>query len=456
MRTFFLQIFLAFWITTIGIFFVATALNPDGDHGSWENQLSFSEDDATHLNAFLIALYQRFGCAGIQKTGGSYELSNANGTILCGNHPSPMASSLVQRAVQAHTKQGAHIADQWVTATPVETAQGSFVVIHQRHYVERPYFPKLPPVAFPVSLIVTFLWAFILTRPVRALSKAFREFSSGDLSVRLPAERHRWSGLGGADVQSLMLDFNHMADRISSLITAQKTLVRDVSHELRSPLARLRLALEMAREEYPVASLSLERMEMEADRVNDLIGQMLTLSLMESTSDIVEKEQIEISDLIETLIPDLEFEAIARNCNIHFTKPNQPLYILGSSELLRRAIENVGRNAIRYTAQESTIDISVFENISSKKHSSLLDHNVVIQVADRGPGTPEESLKLLFQAFYRTDSARRDSTGGFGVGLSIAERAIQLHGGIITAANRAGGGLVISIVLPEAILPTTV
>lgn len=459
MRTLFLQMFLAFWIVTIGTFVVATALNPDGEHGNLENIFAFAQDDAAHVNQLVALAYQHHGCKGLAIFNGRspeepspdnhYLLASAEGVPFCSETLSPKVLSLIHAALQQNELKAIHDGNLWITITPILFEQQRFAVLHIGRYVPRPYFPHLPAVALPVSLFVTFIFAFVLTKPVRALSNAFTRFSNGDLSVRLPVERRRWSGLGGSDVRSLMDDFNQMADRISSLVQAQKTLVRDVSHELRSPLARLRLALEMAREESPAALSSFDRMEMEAERVNDLIGQMLTLSLMESTGHISSKERIDVGELLESLQPDLEFEATARNASIALSRGQQPYLVIGNSELLRRAIENIARNAVRFTRESTTVEIAVRTEEDKASRAQNKAREIVIEIADRGPGVPEESLDLIFRAFYRTDSARRDSTGGFGVGLSIAERAIHLHQGRLSASNRPGGGLVVAIHLPE-------
>jgi two-component system sensor histidine kinase CpxA len=255
-----------------------------------------------------------------------------------------------------------------------------------------------------------------------------------------------------------MLDFNQMADHVGLLLQAQKTLVRDVSHELRSPLTRLRLALEMERDETQAPSQFLNRMEVETERLNELIGQMLTLSLMESTRELPSKERVDIGELILSLLPNLEFEATARKCSVRLVQEVRGLSITGSAELLRRAVENVVRNAIRFTATGTEVEVIVRTEESSdrKRNGTRTPQLIAVDVADRGPGVPEESLSLLFRAFYRTDMARRDTTGGFGVGLSIAERAIHLHGGSIFAQNRDGGGLIVSIRLPEQRLESAI
>ena len=330
----------------------------------------------------------------------------------------------------------------------VQAASGSdgrpWLLLQRTPYIHGSWFPPLPREALPASIIVTFVLALFLTRPVRRLSRAVRAFAAGDLSVRLPVSRHWWSSVGGSDVRNLMLDFNHMADRVNELIEAQKLLVRDISHELRSPLARLRLALEMTREETREDLPSLDRMEIETDRVSELISQMLTLSLMESTKQVPQKETFSVDEVITSLLPDMEFEAHGRGCEIKYVAHQSLPSVTGSKELVRRALENVVRNAIRFTAVGTHVEIIV----SREQCASGFGPAIRIRVRDCGTGVQAESLGLIFRAFYRTDSARRDATGGFGVGLSIAERAIALHGGRISARNRDEGGLEVEILLP--------
>ena len=265
--------------------------------------------------------------------------------------------------------------------------------------------PPLPRDALPLSIVVTLIFSFVMIRPIRKLSLAFKRFAAGDLSVQLPVSKHWWNSVGGSDVRNLMLDFNHMVDRVNGLIEAQKLLVRDISHELRSPLARLRLALEMTREESSEDLPSLDRMESEAERVNDLIGQMLTLSMMESTKQLQPGNAIEVRDIVESLIPDMEFEAQGRGCGIRYQANGRIPATAGNCELLHRAFENVIRNAIRFTAPGTTVDVE----IAAIQCASLLGPAVQVLVSDRGPGVPEASLPLIFRAFYRTELLARRS-----------------------------------------------
>jgi len=185
----------------------------------------------------------------------------------------------------------------------------------------------------------------------------------------------------------------------------------------------------------------LERIERETERLNQLIGQLLTLSSMEALEKVENLEPLSLNRLIERMIPDAEYEARQRQCTVVF-HADYPCTVLGNQEILYRALENVVRNAIRYTENGTEVEIELKVAV---EHGS---RKAVIEVSDRGPGIPENQLTAIFRPFYRVDYARSPKTGGFGVGLAIAERAVRLHKGELSACNRKGGGATIRITLP--------
>ena len=209
-------------------------------------------------------------------------------------------------------------------------------------------FPQLP-VAIGVGGLTTLVLVMLFTRPIVQLRKTARELARGKLNARVqwaPAQSRLFAD---DEISALIHDFNHMAERLESLVDAQKLLLRDVSHELRSPLARLSVALELAREDGdPAITKHLERIEREAGTLNQLIGQLLTLSSMEALEKVENLAPLPLDRLLERMIPDAEFEAQQRQCTVSF-RAEEPCMILGNEELLYRAIENVVRNAIRYT-----------------------------------------------------------------------------------------------------------
>jgi two-component system sensor histidine kinase CpxA len=233
-----------------------------------------------------------------------------------------------------------------------------------------------------------------------------------------------------------------MAGRVESLVEAQSRLLGDISHELRSPLTRQGVALALARRQAgPEATAALDRIERESQRLNELIGQLLTLSRIESGAERSEKVEIDLAAVIKEVTDDADFEAHGRDRSVQIIK-NEPLKINGVPDLVRSAIENVVRNAVRYTDEGTQVDISLTSE-------SVDDHRVaVIKVRDHGKGVPEESIKEIFRPFYRVEDDRDRKTGGAGLGLSIAARAVRLHQGTIKASNATNGGLIVEIRLP--------
>ena len=228
---------------------------------------------------------------------------------------------------------------------------------------------------------------------------------------------------------------------------AQSRLLNDISHELRSPLARLNVALGLARQRAnPESATMLDRIELEAGRLNELIGRLLTLARMEDGEQRVPSTPVPLEEVVLSVAEDAEFEAQARHCHVRSEIPAGTWEVHGDASLLHSAIENVVRNAIRYTREGSTVEIQL-------ERSTGAVSEAVIRVTDCGDGVPADALEKLFQPFYRLDDARGRHTGGVGLGLAITERAVRFHGGRVAAMNRAGGGLMVEIRLP--ITPTT-
>jgi two-component system sensor histidine kinase CpxA len=240
-----------------------------------------------------------------------------------------------------------------------------------------------------------------------------------------------------------MRDFDAMAQRLETLVKAQSRLLNDISHELRSPLARLNVALGLARQRSgPQTTDMLERIELEAGRLNELIGRLLTLARLEDGEQQPPRTPVPLDDLLCSVAEDAEFEAQARYCHVHTVIPEGDWNVRGNASLLHSAIENVVRNAIRYTREGSSVEIEL------RKADGPAGPEAVLAVNDSGPGVPPDALTKLFQPFYRLDDARGRLTGGVGLGLAITERAVRFHGGRVVASNRAEGGLAVEIRLP--------
>jgi len=283
--------------------------------------------------------------------------------------------------------------------------------------------------------------AWRLTAPVRRLRSAVQRLSGGDLTARVGPGLVR----PGDEIAALGRDFDLMAARIEELMTAQQQLLRDISHELRSPLARQKVALELARQRSgPEAEWALDRIDREAERLNDLIGQLLTLTQIETGRNQIPRGPVSLTRLIQAIAADANFEAETRQRRVRAVVEGD-LTIQGSEEMLRRAIENVVRNAIRYTPEHTQVDVLV-----SRRPGQSGGDTAAVCIRDHGPGVPEAALSQLFLPFYRVADARDRQTGGTGIGLAITERAVRLHNGTVSAANAPDGGLIVEIVLPIA------
>jgi len=311
-----------------------------------------------------------------------------------------------------------------------------------RHFLTRDY-SNLAVRLFFIFITaggVCYWLAKYIATPISKLGAAARRLADGDLKVRVGAGFSRRHD----EIAELGMDFDLMAERIESLINSQKRLLRDISHEFRSPLTRLTLALEIARRsENEEAFKALDRIELEAGRLNALIGKLLVLSRLESGAEELEKAPVNMAELVEELAADADFEARGRNCRVRVVSADN-CSVLGNSELLRSAVENVLRNAVRHTAENT--EISVF--LRCKKNGG--SNRAVIEICDKGPGVPAEALSDIFDPFYRVGDARDRKRGGTGLGLAITQRAVELHNGRVWAANILGGGLNITIELPAA------
>jgi two-component system sensor histidine kinase CpxA len=281
---------------------------------------------------------------------------------------------------------------------------------------------------YGVVVLLCWLLAYSLTSPISKLQLAVEKFGRGDFSAR--AESKRRDEIGG-----LARTFNQMADRIQTLVTAERRLLMDISHELRSPLARLAVAVELARSGHD-HDASLDRIQKEADRLNAMVGELLEITRAEGDPAQRKHEHVRLDELVEEIVEDCRLEAKANGADIQL-EPPAGCYVDGDSELLRRAIENVVRNAVRYTASGQRVEVLL----------GFAGDHARVTVRDYGPGVPEASLPMLFEPFYRVDSDRKRNSGGVGLGLSIARRSVVIHSGTIRAEN-AGPGLRVEISLP--------
>ncbi len=299
--------------------------------------------------------------------------------------------------------------------------------------------PRILLVRFGAALLIGGLlcaWlAWHLTKPIRQLSAASRQLANGNLSVRVAGV----IGQRRDEISDLGHDFDYMAEHLQVMIDGQKQLLQNISHELRSPLARIHVAMALAqKKDNEDVKRELDRIELEANRLESLIAQILTLSKQQESNVNNLEEYIDIADLLKTIIADAEYEAANKKCHVTLESKTNPI-IRANGELLHRALENVIRNAVRYTTSSSTVSVV----LQKKTQNDCID----ISICDEGPGVPEEFLSSLFEPFVRVANSRDRDSGGYGLGLAITRHAIILHGGNVKAYNH-GGGLCVKIELP--------
>lgn len=282
------------------------------------------------------------------------------------------------------------------------------------------------------AILLCYALARYLSSPIGKLRDAAQKLAAGDLKTRVDGA----VGRRRDELSDLSKDFDVMAERIESLVMSQKRLSRDVSHELRSPLARMSVALEIEKQKSNgYLSPMLQRIETESGRLNEMISRLLALSRLETGTRDFRVEKIDLSQLVERIVDDADFEANAGNRSVQIVRMDR-CNVEGNPSLLASAVENVLRNAVKYTAESRAVEVSVICDAT----------DVRIAVRDHGEGVPDDELENLFRPFYRVGEARERKTGGIGLGLAIAQQAIAAHHGVISARNY-GDGLLIEIVL---------
>ena len=474
MRSTFTKIFLSFWLTEF-LIILCTFLILSREFQSNEIVYTslFSMLGSTAQRS--VDAYESGGCKALEAIPNTFTfkvpgpadqpaiLFDASGNAICQQVDQSLYTASLAKIFKDGYLIGEKQGENYREGIEVKDKRGQkFAYVLRGTYPKEVYIPyrEMAPrllIGLIVSVLVTFGITMLITRPIGSLREAARQLASGNLRARARWPKGRKNPKSGDELWGLVYDFNEMADRLETLVDAQMLLLRDVSHELRSPLARLSVALELAREEAQpgISGAGMDeqlcRIEREAGRLNTLIGQLLSLSHLESTTRLPVMQEIPLVALVKDLLPDMEYEAQRRHCSVVFrqskklsseSKTGPAGEVLGSPELLVRAVENVIRNAIAYTAEGTLVEIDIFDEVRAAAKFRVL------QVKDHGPGVPEAALQSIFRPFYRLDMARQRSTGGYGVGLAITERAVRLHGGAVTARNAAEGGLIVEMRLP--------
>jgi len=307
--------------------------------------------------------------------------------------------------------------------------------------------PEISLAIICIALVVTALTSWWLAQhlsaPIRRIQEGARALASENLGLRANAGRRVSAGLEGRrdELAVLARDFDAMVDQLRANRGATTQLLRDISHELRSPLARMRVALGLARQPPADLARQLDRMEREIERLDSLISQVLKLARLHGTDAPFARESFDLDELIEEVVRDANFEGAVKNCSVRLEGAAKAC-VNGNRDLVRSAIDNVLRNAVRYSPQGVPVDVSVTHP----------QNGLAILIRDGGPGVPDKDLERIFEPFYRVAESRDRDTGGEGIGLAITAQVMKAHGGSAKAVNCQGGGFEVWLNLPQAAL----
>jgi two-component system sensor histidine kinase CpxA len=450
-RRLFLRIFLAFWLAMAAVASLLIVSSPMFTRSRpgverWQRDVEGGLHERLERSARIVGSGEERQGGGEHRGGPRIPvfLLRTDGTSAVGSDVPPEVAAFARRVEEAGEEIAERTGAYHIAGRPVNRPDGERLVLVAA--VRRP--PSLVDLIEPGVLgwrllaltavvgALCFWLARTLTSPVTTLRGVVRSLAGGDLSARVaPRIAARKDEIG-----DLARDFDGMAARIEALVGAQRRLVRDVSHELRSPLARLAVALELARKRAGEgAGEQLDRIELEAGRLDALIDQLLTLSRLEAADAPAVREAVDLCDLVDRVADDAAYEASARGVQVLVEKGERSV-VNGDADALRSALENVVRNAVHYSPSDGEVRVAVAREGQS----------AAVRVSDAGTGVPEEHLEAVFQPFFRVEEARDRQHGGAGLGLAIAARAVRLHGGTITARNRPTGGLEVEIRLPAA------
>ena len=442
MNRFFRRILLSVWLTVvagIALAFLLTRWLPSTETGVANQALV--DAVASDLQQLIAGSEQAPERQVSERHALSYEdlldiyvIDLATGEDIEGrNPPWPVRAALENGPTAASS-------DDRVILAPFETPGFQVVGFHNRYPLSQAVArtggrPVVLLTMLVVSAVVSYFLARFIVLPVRHLREAGHRVAAGDLSVRVA----HTVGDRQDDIAELARDFDTMTERIGRLLNTQQRLMRDVSHELRSPLARLQALQSLARQRFTSEDQThiLDRMDAESERLNELIERILAFARLDAQQEI-RRQFTDLADLVRTIIDDVHVELGDEDILVRQSGPER-LTLEADAGLLHSAIENIVRNAVRFTPEGSIVEVTLTEDPTG----------IRVIIDDEGPGVPEDALQQLFDPFFQVDKSRSHGNGGSGVGLAIARRAVQLHGGSIRAENRSEGGLSVTIDLPR-------
>ncbi len=444
-RRLFWKIFLPFWLAQavlLGALYLRIHYRISSEHPWW---IQPERREMPVLADYAAKVYELQGQEGLAPLLESLSLQNrskfwlvdAGGSELSGR---AIPERVLRDAAAAEKSEGLHHSfEANVLAAPVATAKGRYVLIAE--LVPPKLSERVPgdilwtlKLGTVLSAVICFLIAHYLSKPIERLRDATHELARGNLDIRAG------DNLGNRrdEIADLVRDFDSMAGELRTLIQSERNLLSGVSHELRSPIARIRLALTLARDADKDERMEmLDRIEQDTIQLDSLLEQILTVARLESGQHKPRFEPVSLNDIVDDVLHDANFEAAATDATIAFEGEND-VEVNGDAGLLRSAVENIVRNAIFYSGQGGKVEVRLSQE----------DGTALVTVRDNGPGVPESALPLLFKPFYRVDDSRGTTTGGMGLGLAIVRNAALAHGGSVSAKNVVPHGLELELRLP--------
>jgi signal transduction histidine kinase len=444
-RRLFWKIFLPFWAAQailLGALYLRVHYRISSEHPWW---IQPERREMPVLAELAARRFEEQGPPGLDQLLDNVSLPHrsqfwfldSNGTELTGRI---VPNHILQDAAMAEKKEGLYSSyEANILATHATTAHGQYLLIAE--LTPPPLGERIPgdilwtlKLGTILSAIICLPIAHYLTKPIERLRDATHELARGNLDIRAGenlGNRHD-------EIAELVRDFDIMAGELRSLIQSERNLLSGVSHELRSPIARIRLALTLARNSGDDERAEmLDRIEQDAIQLDSMLEQILTVARLESGQQQPKFEPLALNDVVDDVLYDAKFEAAASGADIRY-ESNGEVKVNGDVGWLRSAVENVVRNAIFYSGKNGKIEVKLNKTSDS----------AIISVRDNGPGVPESALPLIFKPFYRVDASRGTNTGGMGLGLAIVHNAVAAHGGSVSATNVSPHGLEVELRLP--------
>lgn len=447
MRSLYWKIFISFWLASILIIFSITwIIGHTAQKSSRPALEQFFMD--SYANAAAV-VYESAGKPAFEQwlhTLGKTHLMELflitdNGEVLNSDNVPEQVKKVADNLLAHPISEGLFKSGNLIISHHIITSSGktyrlvALTAKPMQHLVSIPWkgFAIRVILAIFTSGLVCYLLSLYLTRPLRSLGLAAKSLATGKLNTRVGQLR----GHHKDEIAQLSDEFDRMAEQLETLVLSKERLLQDISHELRSPLARLQIALELGRQKTKaLAEAEFDRMELECSRLNYLIHEILDFARLDKEGTVLYLSKVDLADLIQQVADDANYEQKTSRVLVDHM---DSCFISVDRRLIHRAIENVVRNALHYSPATEKVNISCYQDTNSN-----LIH---IHIRDKGPGVPEDQLEKIFNAFYRVDCSREKSTGGYGLGLAISFKAIMLHDGKIIASNAPEGGLDVEIIL---------